>query len=370
MAAALRLDKQHANELLLTAGLPTIDELRGSAQDGDGQLLEPWGTDSLSEPLVSPDWDALRDTAARITEQQMGALLDKYDPKLYVQRDDVYQTLQSFLTSDKGCFVLTGRSGAGKSSFVLSLISAISSHNTLCLLAYDGARMPYQAGLSTVIGRDMDKLGERTSDSGSNVFERLESEQMMEGKILLLIIDAINENGQSRKLLKEIDYLVGDAKYPWLKVLITCRPYAWRLLCRGMRLAEHRYYRPVDGKIAHLGPDRLTIELPPFSLEELQVAYDHYCQVYGLTTPYESLAPPVREMLRDPLVLRLITQTNQGPTLSAYLRPSQIIKRFLHAMIASGRLLEQDLLLLELGVMPLMFDDGIYRNTENSGKLF
>ncbi len=66
-------------------------------------------------------WWQLRDICADITRQRMATVRDKYRKELYLQRDKTRQAFEKFLKSEKRCFVLIGKSGVGKSNFLLAL---------------------------------------------------------------------------------------------------------------------------------------------------------------------------------------------------------------------------------------------------------
>ncbi|NJN95075.1 MAG: hypothetical protein HC875_13715 [Anaerolineales bacterium] len=102
-------------------------------------------------------WWRLRDLCAEITRQRMSTVRHKYRAELYLPRDKTSQALTQFLDSDKRCFVLIGKSGVGKSNFLLALGETLTqSRNDLCLLMYDGAHLGATASITDVISRDFD----------------------------------------------------------------------------------------------------------------------------------------------------------------------------------------------------------------------
>ena len=62
--------------------------------------------------------------------------------------------------------------------------------------------------------------------------------------------------------------MVGQARYPWLKIMITSRPEGWRAMKRGMSLAEERYYREKGSQEVSVELEEFTVKLESFEREE------------------------------------------------------------------------------------------------------
>lgn len=311
-------------------------------------------------------WAGLQRAVSELTTAQMGTVREKHRPALYLQREETLQKVLEFLASDKGCFVLTGKSGVGKSSFVLSLADEFAKREDLCLLMYNGARLTVEGTMVQTIGQDL--IGYLTLEgrADQNLFDQLEQRGEMTGKVLLLVFDAINENVDGKTLLRQIDQMVGDARYPWLKVMITSRPQAWRTLKHGLHLAENRYFRERGSDEYWVELEGFTyteeIRLDSFCHEELPNAYAKYQRAWQLQTTYQELGPQLREDLRDPLMLRLIAQTYQGKGVPERVRGSQVYHKYVEALVATERLFEGDLIFLEREMVPLMLAEGQYNN--------
>jgi hypothetical protein len=119
-----------------------------------------------------------------------------------------------------------------------------------------------------------------------------------------VIFDAINENPDGRALLRKIDQLVGAEHYPWLKVVVTSRPEAWRTIKHGQRLAEERYFYRPGGDDYWVELEEFALKLEPFEREELEGAFEKYRRVFPTCRPYADLKPTIRKERATPLVLR------------------------------------------------------------------
>ena len=173
---------------------------------------------------------------------------------------------------------------------------------------YNGARLSILETAVQTISQDLARYLTMEGEATQDLFAELERRREMAGKTLIVAFDAINENMDGKALLRQIDQMVGEVRYPWLKVVITSRPQAWRTLKRGLRLAEDRYYRKRGSDKYWVELQEFTVKLEPFKREELPQVYEKYRQVYGLQTKYEALKSPIRSALRDPLMLRLVAE--------------------------------------------------------------
>lgn len=311
-------------------------------------------------------WEALQRAAKELTAEQMGAVREKYQRALYLQRNETFGKLQEFLSSEKGCFVLTGKSGVGKSNFVLSLTDEFADQQDLCLLMYNGARLSVPDKMVQAISQDLARYLTLEGEAAVDLFAELEQQGKMAGKTLLLVFDAINENLDGKALLQQIDQMVGEMRYPWLKVVITSRPQAWRTLKRGLRLADDRYFRERGKDECWVELEGFTyaeeVQLKPFDWEELPKVYANYQKTYRLQTPYESLPAQLRSVLCDPLMLRLVARIHQGQSIPNHVQISDIYEQYVQVLVATERLTEGDLFFLEQEIVPLMIAEGQYRN--------
>jgi hypothetical protein len=316
-------------------------------------------------------WWRLQEMAHAISQRRMASVLGKYRADLYVQRDLTQVAFEDFLSSDKICFILTGKSGVGKSNFLLAQSEryAWDPSSDVCLLMYNGAKMNPDEPLSSVIGRDFEnrlQLPNQEHKEGiPNIWREIDQIRGIDKRKVVLFIDAINENPEGKALLRRIDELVEGAPWTWLKVVLTSRPQAWRTIKRGVQLSEARYYREA-------GESRVGVEMEPFTYsqelrpftwdEELPRAYVKYCEVYNLSTAYEDLSYEVRSALQDPLVLRLVADTYQEGKIPATVQAEKVYQQYIDHLLESGRVTRQDLRFLEHELMPIMIQEGHYNN--------
>lgn len=374
-------DQQHDAavfaRLLKEAVEYTAIVLRESVMKTDSDLVEQWWRllkylrERISEThrRAGLSWASVKQATQQVTKDRMETAQAKYRPELYLQREEVLREFQAFIASDKSCLVLTGRSGVGKSSFVLSLVDALGDMEDVCLLMYNAARLGVSESMVQVISQDLSQYLELEEELPQNLLKELDQLGEMVGKTLIVVFDAINENAEGKTLLKQIDQMVGDLRYPWLKVLITSRPEAWRIFRKGLQLAEARYYREQRSDEQREGLQEFTVKLEPFKHAELPEVYEKYRIAYGLKTRYGELKTPIQDALREPLVLRLVADIFHEAAIPQQIHVTDIYEQYVQALLTTERLYEVDLILLEQELMPLMLADGHYANYVTTSQL-
>jgi hypothetical protein len=315
-------------------------------------------------------WGALQQAAKQLTRQQMGTFREKYRRELYLQRTEVFRKFQEFLASDKSGFVLTGKSGVGKSNFVLSLVDEYADHEDVCLVIYNGARLGVSDTAEQTVSEGLTRYLKLKGKTAGSALAELNQLDDISGNKLVLIFDAINENPDGNSLLRHIDQMVGQESYPWLKIMITSRPNAWRTLRRELHLATEFYYHDPVNEEYWVELQGFTVRLEPFQRGELPEAYEKYRHAYNLQTKFEELDLAVRDAVRDPLILRLVAEIYQGQEIPKRVRVSDIYGRYVQALMETERLYQEDLILLEWELMPLMITENHYSNKLTASQLY
>lgn len=360
IAAVLGLDQSRADELLRSGGLPEIRSLRNQVSNGEQHFLSSWSTAISSLVVSSPlQWETLRRAATKLTESELGPLRERFRSDLYVQREGLLQDFLQFISSKKTAFVVIGNSGVGKTSFILSLVERAQESQNLCFCVYDGARLSAEANLGEKVEFDLVRNLDYPEIAHQDIFTRIDQLELMRGKTLVVVFDAINENLSGRVLLQKIDQMVGEIKVPWLKVLITSRPEAWRSIKRGIPLADHRYYHSGEGTVNETRPE---VVLESFQDHELMEAYDKYRLSFALDVNFDKLTGSLKSALRDPWILSLIGETFRGRIIPVEIDVHDIYQLFIRGLMQTERLYEEDLHFLESELMPLMIDWDSYRN--------
>jgi len=114
----------------------------------DQELLAYFNT-SFYRPLEGEQirthvlsWDLLRKLGKEISQNHMGDALEKYSPDLYLERKKVQEVFNDFLKSEKTCLVLSGKSGVGKTNFLIATANLLEIEDNFCVTLYNGGRLP------------------------------------------------------------------------------------------------------------------------------------------------------------------------------------------------------------------------------------
>jgi hypothetical protein len=287
-------------------------------------------------------WDKLRDICKDITKRQMETVTGPY-----LQREHVRQQFKTFLAnSAQRGFVLLGKSGVGKSSFLLKFIEEV--REPACVLMYDANYicLSSNSGITDIVSEDFTKrLGQEVKGVWSEIHK-------IQEKQVIFCVDAINSN----QLLTQLNGLVLDP-WGWLKIVFICRFETWRSIKSGVTLPE-RFYAEV--------------EMQPFSRQELPQVHAEYQREYHLETPYGSLSNELRETLRDPFNLWLLAKTfgSQAMPETVQAMPEIVKASELITLYVDTLLQREDLWFLEHELVPLMVGIGHYSDIIRGSGLY
>jgi hypothetical protein len=352
-----RLKYNHMQYMLAVQGISAIDEQDRNLQEFVELVIrtveDVKRKRQVSEQLTWPD---LRDLCAQITHQRMETARNKFVESLYSQRASIRSEVLKFLASDKRCFVLIGKSGVGKSSFLVALGDELShSRGDLAVLMYDGAQGSEETSISTLVAKDFNDRLIIAGKHIDNVWHEMAMVEDISGRHVVLCVDAINESARARDLLRQLNELA-QGPWPWLKIIFTSRPETWRSIRRSVRLAEALYYTKADSDILELGsgPFNYSEQMEPFSRDELPAAYARYQSKFRLKTAFEEIPSALKEVLREPLNLWLVSSTHRDRQIPGRLQISNLIDKYVQELVRTERLDLEDLELLEKQLVPLM----------------
>jgi hypothetical protein len=295
-----------------------------------------------------------------ITKHRITSMSRKYDRQVYLQRESVYEEFRKFLISDKRCFVLIGKSGVGKSNFLLSLYDTLLAGNAnICTLIYDASQISMD--ITDTISQDFEKRRKFVGTQRLNIWDEIRHMDGINDHQVILFIDAINENAEPAKLLKSLDNLV-QSPWNWLKIVISCRPETWKTIKKGIYLAEDFYYRRNDMDLPGIELEQLSYsdQLDDFLPYELFQAYGKYQKRYNLQTPYAAIPYHLREILREPLNLWLVANTYTS--IPSNLKVTELVERYIHNLEQTGRLQLESIRLLKKQIVPLMVSESAFYN--------
>jgi hypothetical protein len=333
-----------------------------------GAILREWEYEAQrelaqAEPAPSLGWPELKEAAAKMSRPFWESVQGKYDPQVYHQRRGLYGRFQQFLQSEKSVLVITGNSGSGKSCFLASLPTALADDNDVLFIMLNAISLSVEHELFETLSKNIAYfLGEDVVDA-ADVFASVCDLMGPSGRKMVLVFDALNEHAEGSKLLYRIDQMASALPYPWLKLVVSSRREAWRVLKRPLTLTQSCYYQAdTTADKPWYQPTKLSVRLTRFQQQDMAAVYENYRQAYALQTAYGDLQLSLRNALRDPLLLRLVSETYAQAPIPQHIHVIDIFPAFLKALVVSQRLEEEDLIFLEQELVPLLLSEGNYAN--------
>ena len=312
------------------------------------------------------DWTLIKQFASEITERQIGKYLSEFNPQLNYPRQVINHDYSEFLKSDKNCLVLIGESGIGKSHFILEKVKNIKDYEGLSVIAYRAKNLSGDESIVQKITKDFNQFQQlknlqlnKTCDIILDINRINETEK----HCLLIIIDAINENLEPKRLLELINLFICNygISCKWLKVIISCRHETWRTIRRGLDLDKNYYFQ------SKIPADDIGILFDRFNEEEAKLAYQKYKEVLNLTTPWNLIPLRTRDMLRHPFYMWLLAEAHIP--IEEIINPNQIYPRFIEALLRTNRVEYTDIHFLKYDLLPLMINKSECTNRISSSIL-
>jgi hypothetical protein len=310
----------------------------------------------LHEPLT---WPRLKKICKEISRSGVARIEIHYDRNLYFRREGLVEEFEKFINSEQIGFVLTGSSGVGKSQFLMWLYDSYQvEHENVCCLIYDATILPTSA-FPLVVHISYDFQRSLAFNQPIDILNEIGRIPGIDGCKVILCIDAVNENPKPVLLLKQIDRLIRSAHYRWLKVVVTAKPEAWRLLTNLVNIGAAKYYR-LNQPVIPSRPDfsSVSYDLKPFRIEELPLVYSNFREKFNLEISYDDLSDEERVIYSEPLTLFLISSIRKVGKIPDNLDARQIIKVYIEYLISEPvkqrRLEPEDLEYLQQRLLPLM----------------
>ncbi|MEZ4592674.1 MAG: hypothetical protein R3D55_16240 [Chloroflexota bacterium] len=333
-----------------------------------GAILREWEyaaqrESAEAEPTTPFSWSALKRAAAEMSRPFWESVQGKYDPQVYHQRWGVYGRFQTFLQSENSILVITGNSGAGKSCFLAALPAAQANDEDVLFIMLNGVSLSVEHELTSTLAKNLAYFLDEAVAEQTDLFASIDRLVGQSDRKVVVVFDAINEHAEGSKLLYRIDQMASAQPYPWLKLVVSSRSEAWRVLKRPLTLTQPCYFQAdtTTDKLWYQ-PTKLSLRLTRFQQQDMAAVYENYRQAYGLQTAYSDLQLSLRNALRDPLLLRLVAETYAQTPMPQHIHVIDIFPAFIRALVASQRLAEEDILFLEQELLPLMLSAEHYCN--------
>jgi tetratricopeptide (TPR) repeat protein len=274
----------------------------------------------------------------------------RYIPQVYFPRKEMESELETFLMGSKSGFLLLGESGIGKTNLLCHKVDEWRERGEIVLF-YAGHQLNPDEPMEQRLLSDLYLQGD---------FIRLLEFVRREGRRFIVVVDGVNEHPQSAKLLKCLCEFVQryGRNFP-LKVILSVRSVFFTRMLQA--LGEGRSEEQLKSLEAGLFPSTIfqthtveregrreethRFELEAVDEDEVREIYESYRAFDGYwteegqlrrfrpTTPYESLTPQVRQVLRHPWLLRMVMEAYDGKPVPERLWTGDILNAFCEAKI-------------------------------------
>jgi tetratricopeptide (TPR) repeat protein len=274
----------------------------------------------------------------------------RYIPQVYFPRKEMESELETFLKGSKSGFLLLGESGIGKTNLLCHKVDEWRERGEIVLF-YAGHQLNPDEPMEQRLLSDLYLQGD---------FIRLLEFVRWEGRRFIVVVDGVNEHPQSAKLLKCLcEFIQRYGRNFPLKVILSVRSVFFTRMLQA--LGEGRSEEQLKSLEAGLFPSTIfqtytveregrreethRFELEAVDEDEVREIYESYRAFDGYwteegqlrrfcpTTPYESLTPQVRQVLRHPWLLRMVMEAYDGKPVPERLWTGDILNAFCEAKI-------------------------------------
>jgi hypothetical protein len=235
-----------------------------------------------------------------------------------VIRSDTGPDLDAFKRSDARVLAIVGESGSGKSTLLFQIYETHVTGSDDLYIYYDAQSFQSTGSLAARLALDFAveaaKLGSVLRQIGLTL-DRNRAQ-------LVILIDALNESGSIDPLVirYEIESLANESPAN-LRFVFSCRSVFW----------EARMNPSNDLPLALYSDHKLFL-LSKFSTAEAKSAYEIYRDRFQLKSEYVSLSLALREHIRDPLMLRFISEAYRDSVLPQFAPAVLVFREIMDAL--------------------------------------
>lgn len=230
----------------------------------------------------------------------------KYNPELYVNRtieNEVSVFLDSRTNTGAQCFLLVAPAGSGKTNLLCNLALSRVNHQPVILLLGGNCYLESESGLLGSIKVELESASNDCKfKSASDVIHSLHKSSSKIESCSIILIDAINEHENPRRMRKAIMNLLTHSSGKNIKFIITCRDYYWSVF-------DSKFWREKTINYTSDSDESSNEQFYYFSPKEHEIALDLHFKYYNISG---YLLGKAREKCRHPLLLRFFCEAYQN----------------------------------------------------------
>lgn len=230
-----------------------------------------------------------------------------------IERQETGPNFDYFLKNNKPLLVIVGGSGSGKSTLLYKKAKK-SSKNKYLTLFYDVHHIQTAGSLLKRFTEDF-KYDEKDLKVLIRLLDKLLS---LNGKKLLIMIDGLNEATHLNPLQLKMDIeKIGEILPDSIKIVYSCRTVYWDTYIKSNA--------PLPVNLYHGSMEFLLYN---YSEKETERAFCEYEKLFEFKGGFESLNKELKEKVRDPLMLRMLSEGYRNKQLPTFAPAVKIFKNY------------------------------------------
>jgi len=290
--------------------------------------------DERNEEYYARDWKSFAAHSKKLLQSSISRLAHKYAPDVYVNRKNIEDEFEEFLTSTKNLFLILGKSGVGKTNLMCNL--AVKGNCPGLFVSGD----LYPVGkflLEDEIRKHLLSLPAYEVED-TDVVKYVNDLCLQNKTSFAVYIDALNEFANPSMVVQELSSLVTrwGIKFPSIKFCVSCRTQSWETIMQTAQAPppqSNLYSRTKGGNTPKRGiyqADIGDIILDDFDEQEFKTAFHLYQEKAEFTG---NLSSESEELCRHPLLLKLVAQVWAGKELPDRLNIIDLWDSYWNAMM-------------------------------------
>lgn len=285
----------------------------------------------------------------------------KFISSLHQKRKDLRISFKKFLNSDSSVFGIVGNAGVGKTCSMCSL--ALDSIENNFSLFYNGTLL--SEPIIDTISKDLNLFFSAKSER-DKVLNKLDEIGRYTNKIVIIFIDAIDENISNYfpNELSEFAYSVGKLKN--IKICISCKSTVWNTFLNRNETNNHTYhelikFHPIVEEIKNPG-----FLLREFDKEESEIVISAYRDAFNFKG---NISAPLLEKLNNGFFLRIFSEVYKNKVVPTEINDIGLIEKYLeHSLGRTSINLQTSLRILgQIGKTILKNNLSKHRMNEDEG---
>ena len=252
----------------------------------------------------------------KINDRELARLRNnKYIPEIYVQRQDVHDLFNDFLSNDKKVFLIIGESGVGKTNTMCNL--AENNMVNSLVLFYNGCFIN-----NSIVSQISDDFSFSFDEQLYNrqLLNRINVLAKNEKCCFVIFIDAIDELAINNPTT-ELDKLLNIVdEFSNIKICLSCKKSF---------IKDFEEKNGVFSKLKNI--EKTTIEINHFNDLEMTQLIQKYKKFYNVVVK-ENIIQDIKKYCNNGFLLRIIFEVNKNKEINKKFENIEIMEKYLQTI--------------------------------------